>query len=87
MKGVEFRPVIKFNLKENLLLSMKTYKTHNFFSIIEKINNVKNICVINITGNFHIKVFSLIVLQNRVKQKLYYQRINYKVLTHLMKVT
>ena len=63
MKGVEFRRVIKFNLKENLLLSMKTYnKIHNFFSIIEKINNVKNICVINIIGNFHIKAFSLIVL-------------------------
>ena len=43
---------------------MKTYnKIHNFFSIIEKINNVKNICVINIIGNFHIKAFSLKTLK------------------------
>ena len=33
--------------------------------------------VISIIGNILIKIFSLIVLRNRVKQKLYYQRTNY----------
>ena len=33
--------------------------------------------VINIIGNFLVKAFSLIVLRNWKKQKLYYQRTNY----------
>ena len=37
MKRVEFHPEMKFNLKENLSLSiMKTYnKIYHFFSVIE----------------------------------------------------
>ena len=35
MKHVEFHRGMKFNLKENLPLSMKTYKIYHFFSIIE----------------------------------------------------
>ena len=36
MKQVNFHPWIKFNLKENLSLSMKTYyKIYHFFSIIQ----------------------------------------------------
>ena len=43
MKQVEFHPEIKFSLKENLALSMKTYnKIYNFFSIIETVTFLEN---------------------------------------------
>ena len=35
MKRIEFYPGMKFNLKENHPLSVKTYKIHYFFSVIE----------------------------------------------------
>ena len=33
--------------------------------------------VISVIGNFHVKTFSPLVLQTRVKQKLNYERTNY----------
>ena len=34
IKRVEFHPGMKFNLKENLVLSMKTYNKIYYFSLI-----------------------------------------------------
>ena len=41
--------------------------------------------VISIIGNFVIEAFSLLVLRNRVKQKLYHERTIYNV-TYLIKI-
>ena len=77
IRQVEFHPGMKFSLKQNLLLSTKTYNKiyHFFFLVIEMITFLKRLRYI--IGNFLVNAFSQMVLQNRVKYKLYFQRTNY----------
>ena len=74
MKWVEFHPGMKFNLKENLPWSMKTYnKIYHFFSIIEIRSLIcqtisfleKELCSSFSSANFLSKAFPDMVLRNR----------------------